>query len=79
MQKTQLPLVIRYWNEAGVEFKKLHAEHASIQKFADAWIPMRSTMRNILQESWSNLQVTKLLPNPDFSNAVFSIGRLERR
>ena len=74
-----VPLQIRYWNEAGVFFKELHAEHASIERVDTAWIPMRSTMRNVLQQSWSRLFVEKLVPNPEFSNAVFSLRSLERR
>jgi len=72
-----VPLVIRYWNEAGVFFKELHAEHASIQRFDNAWIPTRSMMRNVLQESWSRLFVERLIPNPDFHDSVFSMRRLE--
>lgn len=74
-----VPLKIRYWNEAGVFFKELLAEYDSIQRFDTAWIPMRSTMRNVLQESWSKLHVEKLLPNPVFANSVFSLRGLEGR
>jgi hypothetical protein len=74
-----VPLQIRYWNEAGVFFKELQAEHASIQRFDTAWIPMRSTMRNVLQDSWSRLFVEKLVPNPELNDAVFSVRGLEGR
>lgn len=74
-----VPLQIRYWNDSGVFFKELHADYDSIERFETAWIPMRSTMRNVLQESWSSLLVEKLLPNPSFSDAIFSLRGLERR
>lgn len=74
-----VPLQIRYWNEAGVFFKELHAEHASIERHATAWVPMRSTMRNVLQESWSRLFVDELVANPEFPVSVFSLRGLEGR
>ena len=74
-----VPLTIRYWNEAGVQFKELHAEYESIKLFDTAWIPTRSTMSNLLMESWSKLSVLKLTPNPPFTDALFSVRRLERR
>jgi len=74
-----VPLIIRYWNEAGVFFKELHADYDSIERFDTAWIPMRSTMRNLLAQSWSRLVVVKLVPNPDFPNSIFSLRGLERR
>ena len=74
-----VPLTIRYWNEAGVRFKELRADHDSIQLFDTAWLPTRSTMRNLLQESWSKLWVVKLIPNPPLTQALFSVRRLERR
>jgi hypothetical protein len=74
-----VPLQIRYWNEAGVFFKELRAERASIQRFDTAWIPTRSMMRNVLQESWSKLFVLKLIPNPELHESVFSMRSLEGR
>ncbi|NNL66056.1 MAG: outer membrane lipoprotein-sorting protein [Myxococcales bacterium] len=74
-----VPLQIRYWNEAGVFFKELQAEHASIERHATAWVPMRSTMRNVLQESWSRLFVDELVANPDFPLSAFSLRGLEGR
>jgi len=74
-----VPLEIRYWNEAGVQFKRLQADYDSIERFDTAWIPMRSTMSNLLQESWSKLVVRKLIPNPPLTRALFSVRRLERR
>ena len=67
------------WNEAGVLFKELRADHDSITRFDTAWIPTRSTMRNLLQESWSRLVVTKLIPNPTLPSSIFSVRGLERR
>jgi len=74
-----VPLRIRYWNGAGVLFKELHADYDSIERFDTAWIPMRSTMRNLLHESWSRLSVLKLIPNPKLPRSTFSVRALERR
>jgi hypothetical protein len=74
-----VPLVVRYWNEAGVFFKELRADYDSITRFDTAWIPTRSTMRNLLQESWSRLLVVQLIPNPDLPRSTFSVRGLERR
>jgi len=78
-KKRYVPLVIRYWNEAGVQFKELHADYDSIGLFDTAWIPRRSAMSNLLQDSWSKLNVVKLIPNPPLTQALFSIRRLESR
>jgi hypothetical protein len=74
-----VPLRVRYWSEEGVLFKELVAEHASIQRFDHAWIPTRSTMRNLLQESFSTLNVEKLDPNPELAEGTFSLRQLEGR
>ena len=74
-----VPLTIRYWNDAGVFFKELHADYDSIERFETAWIPMRSTMRNLLHESWSRLSILKLIPNPTLPRSIFSVRALERR
>lgn len=78
-KKRYVPLQIHYWNEAGVLFKELRADYDSIELFDTAWIPTRSKMSNLLQESWSKLDVVKLIPNPPLSQAIFSIRRLESR
>lgn len=74
-----VPLRVRYWNESGVLFKELLAEHDSIQRFDHAWIPTRSTMRNVLQDSFSTLNIETLEANPELPEGAFSVRQLEGR
>jgi len=72
-----VPLRVRYWDEAGVEVKEMRADRESISLFADVWVPMRVTMRHLLHESSTSLEVTHLEPNPDLPRATFALPRLE--
>lgn len=72
-----VPLRARYWDEAGVEVKELRVDRESISLFAGVWVPMRLTMRHLLHDSSTSLEVTHLEPNPDLPRATFSLPRLE--
>jgi outer membrane lipoprotein-sorting protein len=72
-----VPLKTRYWDGSGVEVKELRADPASIQRFADAWIPLRARMRHLVQETWTALEIEKLEANPALEDSVFEVRRLE--
>jgi hypothetical protein len=72
-----VPLRTRYWDDAGVEIKELRAVPSEIREFAGIWLPMKATMRNLLQDSFTTLVVTKFEPNPELPIATFDLSRLE--
>ncbi len=73
------PVVLRarYWDGAGVEVKELAAAPEAVKEFEGVWVVTRSTMRNLLLDSWTRLEVAKLQPNPDFDRDTFDLRRLE--
>ena len=75
--KSFVPLRTRYWDRAEVEIKELSTRPADIENIDGIFVPMRLTMRNLLLESYTTLQVTKLVPNPVLSESAFEIRRLE--
>ena len=72
-----VPLRTRYWDPAGVETKELAADPQSVRRFADVWIPMQVTMRNLLLETWTKLVITDFVANPELAESVFDLARLE--
>ena len=66
-----------YWDGAGVAVKEFSAVPSEVREFDGVWVPMRTTMRNLLLESHTRLIVTDLIPNPELSQSTFDLGRLE--
>ncbi len=73
-----VPLKTRYWDEAGVEVKVLTADPASIRKIEDIWLPVRATMRHLLHETYTRLEIGWLSPNPDLPTKFFTQRQLEQ-
>ena len=67
----------RYWDQAEVEIKRFSAETAGVKRFKGVWVAMKSSMQNLLLESYTELIVTKVVANPDFPSNTFDLGRLE--
>ena len=67
----------RYWNSAGVEVKEFATAPESIEQFDGVWVTMKSTMRNLLLDSYTRLIVSELVPNPELDEGAFDLGRLE--
>lgn len=67
----------RYWDSAGVAVKEFSVAPSSIRSFDGVWVPMESTMRNLLNESATTLVITELVPNPELEVDIFDLGRLE--
>jgi hypothetical protein len=74
---TFVPLRTRYWDRAGVEVKELVAPRESVEDFGGVFVPMQLTMRNLLLESYTTLQVTSFVPNPKLPESIFEVRRLE--
>ena len=72
-----VPLRTRYWDDRGIETKELRVEHASIEMVENVWVPKRMTMRNLRYESYTDLVVTEVEPNPLLDRTVFDLRRLE--
>jgi hypothetical protein len=72
-----VPIEVHYWDTAGVEVKRLWAERESIQQFGVVWMPMRATVRHLLRESQTRLQVDRVVPDPELGPAAFDLRRLE--
>ena len=76
-KKRSVVLRARYWDDAGVAVKELSTAAAKVREFDGVWVPMYTTMRNLLLESHTRLIVTDLTPNPNLSQSTFDLGRLE--
>ena len=72
-----VPVRTRYWSESNVEVKELVSPPSSIQDFGGIFIPMKATMRNLQQDTYTVATVTKLEPNPELPKHTFDPRRLE--
>jgi len=72
-----VPLRTRYWDDAGVEVKELRAVPSEIREFAGIWLPMKATMRNLQQDSFTTIVVSNFVPNPSLAQSTFDLSRLE--
>lgn len=72
-----VPLRTRYWDESGVEVKEMRTEREHIERFEDVYIPTKLTMRHLLHESFTTLQITQLVPNAALPESAFEMRRLE--
>ena len=57
--------------------KELVADPDRIEEHGEVWVPMKTTMTNLILESFTVLEITELTPNPDLSNNTFELRRLE--
>ena len=71
-----VPLRTRYWDLNGVEVKELVSEPASILEIDGVFIPMKSTMRNLQQETYTIATIEKVEPNPKLPDHSFDPHRL---
>jgi hypothetical protein len=67
----------RYWNSAGVEAKEFATAREAIEQFDGVWVTMKSSMRNLLLDSYTRLIISELVPNPELDRDAFDLGRLE--
>ncbi len=72
-----VPIRTRYWSTAGVEVKELMSPPSSIQDFDGVFIPMRATMRNLTQDTYTVAEIEKLEANPELTKGTFDPRRLE--
>lgn len=72
-----VPLRTRYWDHAGIEVKELRTRPHHVQDYDGVHVPMKLTMRNLLLETWTTLEVMQLDPDPRLPDEVFELRRLE--
>lgn len=72
-----VPLRVRYWSEAGVEVKELSTPAESIEEIGGVFVPMRATMRNLVQDTYTLAVVERLTPNPELPRSTFDPRKLE--
>lgn len=72
-----VPLRTRYWDHAGIEVKELRTRPHFVQEFDGVHVPMKLTMRNLLLDTWTTLEVMQLAPNARLPDEVFELRRLE--
>ena len=66
-----------YWDTSGVRAKELRAPADQVRAFDGVWVPMRTEMRNLVSESYTNLTIEALVANPDLDDGEFDPRRLE--
>jgi hypothetical protein len=74
-----VPLRARYWDEVGVEVKKLASPHESIKEFDGSWLPTESTVTDLLEETSSTMYIELLEPNLELDDNDFTISNLQFR
>jgi hypothetical protein len=72
-----VPLKARYWDTAGVEVRELDADPQSLKEFHGVWVATKSKMRNLQQDTSSELTIEDLDPNTEIAEAMFSTFRLQ--
>ncbi len=72
-----VPLLTRYWDEKGLEVKKLEVAVERIETINGVHWPMELTMRNLQLDSFTTLVVEKLDADPKLSRRDFDVRRLE--
>ncbi len=72
-----VPLRTRYWDDAGVEIKELRVARDDIRRFERVSVPMKLTMRHLLLESHTTLEIEDLEPDAKFPASAFEVRRLE--
>ncbi len=85
-KENYVPVRTLYWDNKDVMAKEMKAEPDSIQRFEDVendqpkivWFAKRMRMDHLKLETWTNLVVTELHPNPGLRNRDFSERELAR-
>jgi hypothetical protein len=74
-----VPLRTRYWDRAGVEVKEMRAAPETVREIQGIWLPLEATMRHHLEDSYTNLRVLSLTPDPTLPKPYFTQRQLETR
>jgi hypothetical protein len=72
-----VPLKTRYWDQLGIEVKELKVDPTNVREIEGVWIPLVSRMRHLVDESFTQLNLTRITPNPDLPKKFFTVRQLE--
>jgi len=72
------PVVLQtwYWDDRNVKIKEMQVDADEIKLLNEVWVPHRMTMRNLKQDSYSVLEVSKIEPNLPLRKSHFDLTRL---
>lgn len=85
-KENYVPVRTLYWDNKNLMAKEMKADPDSIQRFEDeengqpkiVWFAKQMRMDHLQLETWTNLVVTELQPNPGLRNRDFSERELAR-
>jgi hypothetical protein len=66
-----------YWDGNGVQSKELVSPTARVRELDGVWLPMHTAMRNLSSQSWTELHIEEIEPNPPIDDGEFDPRRLE--
>lgn len=72
-----VPLKTRYWDQVGVEVKELSVDPKNIREIEGVWIPLVSRMLHRIDDSYTQLDLTRITPNPNLPKKFFTVRQLE--
>jgi hypothetical protein len=72
-----VPLRTFYWDERGLQVKRLAVNRAAIERIEDIWVPRHMTMEHLQLESYTTLRVVEIEPNAVMTRTMFDLRRLE--
>ncbi len=74
-----VPIRVRYWDLKGVEIKELRSPVESIREIEGVFIPLRATVRHLLDETQTSVTVEVLVPNADLPDRYFTERQLQSK
>lgn len=72
------PLLIRYWDKAGVEDKQLRIDPKQIREIGGLSIPTEMTVVSLRSGSKTHARIIRLVVNPPLTGEDFSLRHLEQ-
>ena len=75
-KRRSIPLHIRDWDNRRVEIKELHTAPADVERIEGVFVPMKSRMTNLREDSYTELVIAEIHPNIRISKSRFDPRRL---
>jgi len=76
-KQTCVPLLTNYWDDRGLEVKKLEIPSDHVKLMDGVYVPTLLTMRNLQLDSYTTLKIQDIKPNPKVRPTTFDMRRLE--
>ena len=70
---------MRYWDHDGVEVKHYSTPHSDIAEVEGVWMTRVATMKDLLNESSTLLEIVNMEPNAKVRDKEFTVRRLEQK